>query len=62
MKKTLFAALIAALAVVTGAHAAEKFPAHPITIVVPFSAGGPSDAMMRILGERLKVTLGGGAG
>jgi tripartite-type tricarboxylate transporter receptor subunit TctC len=26
--------------------------------VVPFSAGGPSDALMRILGERMKVTLG----
>jgi tripartite-type tricarboxylate transporter receptor subunit TctC len=37
---------------------AEKFPSHPITVVVPFSAGGPSDAMMRILGERMKVTLG----
>jgi tripartite-type tricarboxylate transporter receptor subunit TctC len=37
---------------------AERFPSHPITVVVPFSAGGPSDAMMRILGERMKVTLG----
>jgi tripartite-type tricarboxylate transporter receptor subunit TctC len=27
-------------------------------VVVPFSAGGPSDAMMRILGERMKVSLG----
>src|SRR6202030_50099 len=30
----------------------------PITIVVPFSAGGPSDAMTRILAERMKLTLG----
>jgi tripartite-type tricarboxylate transporter receptor subunit TctC len=37
---------------------AENFPSHPITIVVPFSAGGPSDAMSRILAERMKVTLG----
>jgi tripartite-type tricarboxylate transporter receptor subunit TctC len=42
----------------SAASAAENFPTHPITIVVPFSAGGPSDAMMRILGERMKVTLG----
>jgi tripartite-type tricarboxylate transporter receptor subunit TctC len=42
----------------TSAPAAEKFPTHPITVVVPFSAGGPSDAMTRILGERMKVTLG----
>src|SRR6202030_3879379 len=30
----------------------------PITIVVPFSAGGPSDAMTRILAERMQRTLG----
>ena len=30
----------------------------PITIIVPFSAGGPSDAMARILAERMKTTLG----
>jgi tripartite-type tricarboxylate transporter receptor subunit TctC len=37
---------------------AQNFPSRPITIVVPFSAGGPSDAMARILAERMKVTLG----
>jgi tripartite-type tricarboxylate transporter receptor subunit TctC len=37
---------------------AENFPSHPITVIVPFSAGGPSDAMMRILAERMKLTLG----
>ena len=58
MRKVLFAALIATSAFVTSAPAAEKFPSHPITIVVPFAAGGPSDAMMRILGERMKVALG----
>jgi len=58
MKKPLFAALIATLAFATTASAAEKFPTRPITVVVPFAAGGPSDAMMRILGERMKVALG----
>jgi tripartite-type tricarboxylate transporter receptor subunit TctC len=56
--KAFFAALIAASALAAPASAAEKFPAHPITVVVPFAAGGPSDAMMRILGERMKITLG----
>jgi len=37
---------------------AQNFPSRPITIVVPFSAGGPSDAMCRILAERMKVALG----
>ncbi len=36
----------------------KTFPSHPITIIVPFSAGGPSDAMARILAERMKITLG----
>jgi len=57
MRRTVLAACIALL--IFRDHAfAEKFPAHPITIVVPFSAGGPSDAMMRILGERMKLSLG----
>jgi tripartite-type tricarboxylate transporter receptor subunit TctC len=58
MQKTLFAALFATLAFASTAPAADNFPTHPITIVVPFSAGGPSDAMMRILGERMKAALG----
>jgi len=58
MLKAFFAALIATSAFASNAPAAEKFPSHPITVVVPFAAGGPSDAMMRILGERMKVALG----
>ena len=57
MRRTIWAALIAMLTVGGGALA-ENFPSHPITLVVPFSAGGPSDAMARILAERMKVTLG----
>jgi len=50
----------ALLAVLTwSGHAlAGDFPSHPITLVVPFSAGGPTDAMARILGERMQKTLG----
>src|ERR1700759_1009662 len=60
MRKALFAALTAAaiFANITTAPAADKIPPLPITVVVPFSAGGPSDAMMRILGERMKLALG----
>jgi tripartite-type tricarboxylate transporter receptor subunit TctC len=52
--------VLAALAILTfGGNAfAETFPSHPITVIVPFSAGGPSDAMMRVMAERMKVTLG----
>src|ERR1700704_217024 len=57
MRRTVWAALIAMLAF-GGSAWAENYPSHPITIVVPFSAGGPSDAMARILAERMKTTLG----
>src|SRR6266704_2800304 len=56
MRRAVLAALIALLTFV-GARA-DNFPSHPITIIVPFAAGGPSDAMARILAERMKVTLG----
>jgi tripartite-type tricarboxylate transporter receptor subunit TctC len=57
MRRTGWAALIALL-ILGGSALAENFPSHPITIIVPFSAGGPSDAMARILAERMKATLG----
>src|SRR6476659_6305386 len=57
MRRIVVAALLATLAF-AGSAVADHFPSHPITIVVPFSAGGPSDAMARILAERMKATLG----
>lgn len=61
MKKllTLTAAALA-LAFTTGASA-QAFPQkdHPITIVVPFSAGGPTDRVARDLAEALRQPLGG---
>jgi tripartite-type tricarboxylate transporter receptor subunit TctC len=57
MRKTIWAALIAILAL-TGLARADTYPSHPVTIIVPFAAGGPSDAMARILAERMKLTLG----
>jgi tripartite-type tricarboxylate transporter receptor subunit TctC len=53
----LIAALAATLAAAGIAHA-QTYPARPITVVVPFPAGGPTDAIVRILGERMRVSLG----
>ncbi|MCC8938806.1 tripartite tricarboxylate transporter substrate binding protein BugD [Bradyrhizobium sp. Arg68] len=55
--RRLVLAVLAMLAF-TGAGLAQSYPTHPITIIVPFSAGGPSDAMARVLGERMKQSLG----
>ena len=37
---------------------AQSYPSRPITIVVPFPAGGPTDALARVLAERMKAALG----
>ena len=55
--RTLLLAVLLAATGVAGA-AAQTYPTKPITIVVPFAAGGPSDAIARILGDRMKATLG----
>ncbi len=40
------------------ALAAERYPDHPITMIVPYAAGGSSDVLARLLGERLSQSLG----
>jgi tripartite-type tricarboxylate transporter receptor subunit TctC len=58
MLRSILAACAVLATFASGALAEDKFPSRPITIIVPFAAGGPSDAMARILAERMKVTLG----
>jgi tripartite-type tricarboxylate transporter receptor subunit TctC len=49
-------AVIAAAASIEPATA-QVYPARPVTIVVPFAAGGPTDAIARIIAERVPATL-----
>ena len=53
-------ALVATLVAVahTATASAQPFPSKPVTIVVPFAAGGPIDTTTRILAERMKAPLG----
>ena len=37
---------------------AQTYPSRPITIVVPYPAGGPTDTVARIMAERMKAALG----
>jgi tripartite-type tricarboxylate transporter receptor subunit TctC len=39
-------------------RAQEAYPARPIHIVVPFPAGGPSDVLTRLMGDRMSADLG----
>ncbi|MFI4999625.1 MAG: Bug family tripartite tricarboxylate transporter substrate binding protein [Reyranellales bacterium] len=51
-----FSGGIAALA--TGSTRAQAYPSKSITMVVPFAAGGPTDLMARLVGERMGKELG----
>jgi tripartite-type tricarboxylate transporter receptor subunit TctC len=53
----LVVAAICGAAWVTAA-AAQPYPSKPITIVVPFAAGGPADTLARMLAERMQGSLG----
>jgi tripartite-type tricarboxylate transporter receptor subunit TctC len=55
--KKLLTLLVASLAGIVGANA-QTYPARPITMVVPFAAGGPVDTVARILSERMRLSLG----
>ena len=63
------AAVLSMLAGINGANA-EEYPAHTVTIIVPFAAGGPADITARIvadifnrhLGQKFVVENVGGAG
>ncbi len=48
---------VLAAGIVTAA-AAETYPSRPVTIVVPFPAGGPTDTLGRIVAERMSRALG----
>ncbi len=37
---------------------AQGYPSRPITIIVPFAAGGPNDTLARVFGEQMRVSLG----
>jgi tripartite-type tricarboxylate transporter receptor subunit TctC len=41
-----------------GPAISEMYPSHPITMVLPFSAGGPTDTLARIIAARMQVSLG----
>jgi tripartite-type tricarboxylate transporter receptor subunit TctC len=59
MRKFLLVAALAAAAVApaTGAQA-QAYPNKPITVIVPFAAGGPTDVVARLIGEHMSRTLG----
>jgi len=48
----------AALPALSRIARAQTYPSRPITLVVPYAAGGPTDVIARVLGERMRSSLG----
>src|SRR5580658_7768065 len=49
---------LAAISGFAGSAEAQSFPSRPITMIVPFAAGGPTDVIARFIGERMGQSLG----
>jgi tripartite-type tricarboxylate transporter receptor subunit TctC len=58
MRAKMIAGLLLAASLVAGHAGAQTFPSKQITMIVPFTAGGPTDTLARILTERMSRTLG----
>jgi tripartite-type tricarboxylate transporter receptor subunit TctC len=56
--KTLIAFAAAVLVWTTPVQAADDYPARPVTMVVPFAAGGASDVIARLIAEQMGQALG----
>jgi len=55
--KKLQAAVLAALLAATVPAAAQDFPTKPMTMVIPFAAGGPTDVLGRVVAQRMGEIL-----
>src|SRR6266568_3800721 len=58
MRKLLLALAFAAGSTAVGSAGAEVYPSRPIKLIVPFSAGSVTDITTRIVGERMRASLG----
>jgi tripartite-type tricarboxylate transporter receptor subunit TctC len=52
------AAAAVALVAVSGVASAQNYPSRPITMIVPYPPGGPTDTLGRIFSERMRGSLG----
>ena len=54
----LFAAALALFVAHIATAAAQTYPSRPVTMIVPYPAGGPTDTLARILSDHMKSSLG----
>ena len=58
MFKNMFGVACGVLLAVTGTALAQTYPARPMTMVIPFAAGGPTDVLGRVMAHRMGEILG----
>lgn len=58
MRNTVVGALLAFGLAFPGGACAQDWPTRPVTVVVPFGAGGPIDVMARVIAPRMSELLG----
>jgi tripartite-type tricarboxylate transporter receptor subunit TctC len=58
MRRVTVATALAAVLIGAVPAIAQQYPARPITVIVPFTAGGPTDVLARVLGQHMSQTLG----
>ncbi|MFZ3361236.1 MAG: tripartite tricarboxylate transporter substrate-binding protein, partial [Xanthobacteraceae bacterium] len=57
LKRSIIAVVAGLLSVAVGIAYAATWPTRPVTMIVPFAAGGPTDVVGRIVAERLSEIL-----
>ena len=50
--------IIGILLALTSTPTLAQYPSKPITVIVPFAAGGPTDVVTRLIGDHMSRTLG----
>jgi tripartite-type tricarboxylate transporter receptor subunit TctC len=58
MSKRWLIGALGALMAFTGAASAQQYPTRPITMIIPFAAGGPQDTIGRVVAQRMSEILG----
>ncbi len=56
--RPLIRAALAGLLALTGVASAQDFPTRPMTMIIPFAAGGPTDVLGRVMAQRMSEILG----
>jgi tripartite-type tricarboxylate transporter receptor subunit TctC len=58
MLEKISAAAVGILLALTGAASAQNYPTKPMTMIIPFAAGGPTDVLGRVMAQRMSEILG----